>query len=47
MVVSLEHGIYVPKLGGFRHSDIAIIHEDGPEMITYYPSDTESLTIRE
>lgn len=44
MAFSLEPGIYVPKLGGFRHSDTVIMHEDGPEMITYYPSDTESLT---
>ncbi len=45
MVFSLEPGIYVPKLGGFRHSDTAIMHEVGPEMITYYPNDTVALTV--
>lgn len=45
MAFSLEPGIYVPGVGGFRHSDTVIMHEDAPEMITYYPSDTESLTI--
>ncbi|MEM0136128.1 MAG: Xaa-Pro peptidase family protein [Thermoplasmatales archaeon] len=45
MVFSLEPGIYVPKLGGFRHSDTVIMHEGGPEMITYYPNDTEALTV--
>lgn len=47
MTFSIEPGIYVPKVGGFRHSDTVIVQEDGPELITYYPSDTESLTIYE
>ena len=45
MVFSVEPGIYVKGLGGFRHSDTVVMHEDGPEVITYYPKDTESLTI--
>jgi Xaa-Pro aminopeptidase len=45
MTFSVEPGIYVKGLGGFRHSDTVVMHEDGPEVITYYPKDTESLTI--
>ena len=45
MAFSVEPGIYVPKLGGFRHSDTVIMHEDGPEVITYYPRKTEDLII--
>lgn len=45
MVVTVEPGIYINGLGGFRHSDTVVIHEDYIEVITYYPRDTESLTI--
>ncbi len=45
MVVSIEPGIYVKDLGGFRHSDTVVITEDGYEVITKYPTDLESLTI--
>ena len=45
MTFSVEPGIYVKDLGGFRHSDTVVMHEDGPEVITYYPKDTDSLTI--
>ncbi len=45
MVFTIEPGIYVPKLGGFRHSDTVIMHEDGPEVITYYPSSIDDLVI--
>ena len=45
MTFSVEPGVYVPHLGGFRHSDTVIMHEDGPEIITYYPNDTEALTV--
>ena len=45
MVFSIEPGIYIKKLGGFRHSDTVIMHEYGPELITYYPNETEELTI--
>ncbi|MFW5896967.1 MAG: M24 family metallopeptidase [Bacillota bacterium] len=45
MVFSVEPGIYVPGLGGFRHSDTIVVTEDGMEMITYYPRDIDSLTI--
>lgn len=45
MVFTVEPGLYAPHLGGFRHSDTVIVHEDGCEVITYYPRDLESLTI--
>ena len=45
MVVSIEPGIYELGYAGFRHSDTAIITEDGYELVTYYPRDIESLTI--
>jgi Xaa-Pro aminopeptidase len=43
MVVTVEPGIYVEGLGGFRHSDTVLVTEDGIEMLTYYPRDLESL----
>ncbi|MEM2917303.1 MAG: Xaa-Pro peptidase family protein [Candidatus Bathyarchaeia archaeon] len=46
MVFSCEPGIYEPKFAGFRHSDTVVITEDGAEVLTYYPRDLDSLTIR-
>lgn len=45
MVFTVEPGLYVPELGGFRHSDTVVVNEDGIELLTYYPRDLESLTI--
>jgi Xaa-Pro aminopeptidase len=45
MVLTVEPGIYVPNLGGFRHSDTVVITQDGVEILTYYPRDLESLTL--
>lgn len=45
MVFTVEPGLYVPAIGGFRHSDTVVITEDGIEMLTYYPRDLESLTL--
>ena len=45
MVFTVEPGLYVEGLGGFRHSDTALVTEEGIELITYYPRDLESLTI--
>ena len=45
MVFTVEPGLYVPELGGFRHSDTVAVTEDGNEILTYYPRDLESLTI--
>jgi Xaa-Pro dipeptidase len=43
MVLSVEPGIYVPGLGGFRHSDTVAITQDGIELMTRYPRDLDSL----
>jgi Xaa-Pro aminopeptidase len=45
MVFTVEPGLYVPELGGFRHSDTIVITDDGMDILTYYPRDLDSLTI--
>ena len=45
MVFTVEPGLYVPELGGFRHSDTVAVTEEGIEILTYYPRGLESLTI--
>jgi len=45
MVVTIEPGIYVPGVGGFRHSDTAVVRADGAEPITSHPSSLEALTL--
>lgn len=45
MVFTVEPGLYVPELGGFRHSDTVLVTEDGVELLTYYPRDLASLII--
>ncbi len=45
MVLTVEPGIYVPGLGGFRHSDTVLVTESGIELLTDYPRDLPSLTI--
>lgn len=43
MVFTVEPGIYVKGVGGFRHSDTVLVTENGMEMLTYYPRDLESM----
>lgn len=43
MVFCVEPGIYIPDVGGFRHSDTVVLKEDGTEIITEYPRDLDSL----
>lgn len=45
MVLSVEPGLYVPGLGGFRHSDTVLVTEDGLEFLTEYPRDVGALTL--
>jgi Xaa-Pro aminopeptidase len=45
MVFTVEPGLYVPALGGFRHSDTVVITNSGIEVLTYYPRDLPSLKI--
>ncbi|TFG17874.1 MAG: aminopeptidase P family protein [Promethearchaeota archaeon] len=46
MVVSIEPGIYIPEIGGFRHSDTVLITNSGYELLTNYPTDIDTLTIQ-
>jgi Xaa-Pro aminopeptidase len=39
MVNSIEPGIYIPGLGGFRHSDVMAARETGAELLTKFPTD--------
>ncbi|WP_243298279.1 M24 family metallopeptidase [Bacillus litorisediminis] len=43
MVFTVEPGIYVRGLGGFRHSDTVLVTDTGIEMLTFYPRDLESM----
>ncbi len=43
MVYSIEPGIYIPGVGGFRHSDTVIITKDGCRSITSSPRKIENL----
>lgn len=45
MVLSVEPGLYVPGLGGFRHSDTVLVTETGTERLTTYPRDLTDLVI--
>jgi Xaa-Pro aminopeptidase len=45
MVLTIEPGIYVPGLAGFRHSDTVVVRADGVERLTYYPRDLNSLIV--
>ncbi len=45
MIFSIEPGIYVPGLGGFRHSDTLVVTETGAERLSLYPRDLQSLTV--
>ena len=37
MVVSIEPGMYIPSIGGFRHSDTIIVRKNRGEVITKVP----------
>lgn len=45
MVLSVEPGLYVPGLGGFRHSDTVLVTQTGMERLTAYPRDLGGLVI--
>ncbi len=45
MVFTVEPGLYVPGLGGFRHSDTVAVADDGIELLTYYPRELDALTL--
>ena len=43
MVFCIEPGIYIPGIGGFRHSDTVVLTDEGTEIITEYPRELEHL----
>ncbi|WP_051249952.1 M24 family metallopeptidase [Paenibacillus alvei] len=43
MVISIEPGIYVEGVGGFRHSDTVLITKDGYELLTRAPIELDEL----
>ncbi len=45
MLISIEPGIYIPNIGGFRHSDTVLITEDGYMKLTKAPEELEDLII--
>jgi Xaa-Pro aminopeptidase len=45
MVFTVEPGLYVSDLGGFRHSDTVAVTADGIEVLTDCPRNLESLVI--
>ena len=47
MVISIEPAIYFDDIGGFRHSDTVLVTKNGYEVMTDYPTDLESLIVRD
>ena len=45
MLFTVEPGVYVPGLGGFRHSDTILVTDGDPEYLTDYPRDLDSLVL--
>jgi Xaa-Pro aminopeptidase len=45
MVFTVEPGVYVKDLGGFRHSDTVVITEDGRRVMTDYPRELKELIV--
>src|SRR5437764_10185805 len=45
MVFTVEPGVYLQELGGFRHSDTVVITEDGRRVMTDYPRELKDLIV--
>lgn len=45
MVFTVEPGVYVKELGGFRHSDTVVITDSGCRLMTDYPRELKDLII--
>ena len=45
MVITIEPGVYIPGVGGFRHSDTVIVKADGHEALTEHPAGLDRLTL--
>ena len=46
MVISIEPGVYLKGEGGVRHSETVVVTQDSNEVLTKYPVDLESLTVK-
>jgi Xaa-Pro dipeptidase len=46
MVFTVEPGVYLKEVGGFRHSDTVVITEDGCRVMTDYPRALKDLVIK-
>ena len=46
MLISIEPGIYLPEVGGIRHSDTVLVTHSGYACLTQAPVDLETLTLR-
>jgi Xaa-Pro dipeptidase len=46
MLFSVEPGIYLPGVGGFRHSDTVLVTDRGNVSLTSAPDTLEALTVR-
>jgi len=44
MIFTIEPGVYIPGIGGFRHSDTVLITETGNRALTSGPETLEELT---
>ncbi|WP_431803314.1 M24 family metallopeptidase [Halobacillus andaensis] len=45
MVFTIEPGLYIPGVGGFRHSDTLVVTKEGNELLTKYPRKLEELIL--
>ena len=45
MVISIEPGIYIQGVGGFRHSDTVLVTDDGCLSLTHFPDKLEDLVL--
>jgi len=46
MVFTVEPGVYIAELGGFRHSDTVLITPGGRRVMTDYPRELKDLIVR-
>lgn len=46
MVITVEPGIYMEGVGGYRHSDTIIVTKDGYELLTTAPLTLNEVIIK-